>query len=246
MKKSFLFLMMLFPLLSWSFNPEKEEVLFGTAKVNITPETPLIMSGYGKRKALSTGIHDDLFASALCFSKGDLKVLLITCDLIGFSHSVADETILLISKNTGIDVESIFLTAVHTHGAPVVKTYDNDVPNETDEYVKTVQKKLVQISVRASSDLQQVRIGYGKGNCTMNINRRAIFPNDIVRLGSNPDGPCDHEVSIIKIEDVNGGLKALFVNWPCHGTAGGQDNYKITGDWPGMTALMLTSNKSKI
>lgn len=29
---------------------------------------------------------------------------------------------------------------------------------------------------------------------------------------------------------------AVFVNWPCHGTTMGQDNYLITGDWPATAA----------
>src|SRR3970040_2189501 len=27
-----------------------------------------------------------------------------------------------------------------------------------------------------------------------------------------------------------------MVNWPCHATTGGQENYQVTGDWPGATA----------
>jgi len=73
----------------------------------------------------------------------------------------------------------------------------------------------------------------------MNINRRARFADGSIWLGRNQDGPCDHEVAILKFEDMQGDLLGLHVNWPCHGTASGQDNYQITGDWPGATVRFL-------
>jgi neutral ceramidase len=46
-------------------------------------------------------------------------------------------------------------------------------------------------------------------------------------------------VGVIKIESIQGDLLAVFVNWACHGTASGQENYQITGDWPGLAARYL-------
>jgi hypothetical protein len=38
---------------------------------------------------------------------------------------------------------------------------------------------------------------------------------------------------------MNGKILSMLVNWPCHGTASGQENLKITGDWPGIAARYL-------
>jgi hypothetical protein len=218
---------------------EREPVMMGAGRINITPEEPVLMSGYDARKTPSTGIHDELFATAFCFSDTRSKVLIITSDVIGFSHQLADEINEKISSATGIAADHILLTAVHNHGAPSVKTYTDEVPAENERYVQSLTEKLVQVSVEATENLQPVTMGIGKGRCTMNINRRAKFADGGIWLGRNPDGPCDHEVSVLKIEDLDGTLVALHVNWPCHGTAGGQENYKITGDWPGSAARYL-------
>ena len=50
---------------------------------------------------------------------------------------------------------------------------------------------------------------------------------------AGPDGVCDHEVGVIRIDDMSSHTIGILVNWPCHATTGGQENYQISGDWPG-------------
>ena len=46
----------------------EEFTRLGVSQVNISPEQPVMMSGYDARKTPSTGIHDSLYASALFFA----------------------------------------------------------------------------------------------------------------------------------------------------------------------------------
>ena len=104
----------------------KNTLLAGTAKIMITPGTPIPMSGYGGRIAPFKGIHDDLFARVIVFSDGLNKAVLITADVIGFSNSFWEETTQRITKETGIKKEFVLLAAVHNHGGPVTKVYNED------------------------------------------------------------------------------------------------------------------------
>ncbi len=221
------------------FGQEIQSVHFGSARANITPQKPIPMSGYAARKTPSTGIHDSLYASALCFSDLETKVLFITADIISFNEELGNEIKQKINKAADIPVSNIFLTTTHNHGGPVVKAYERNVSDTVEEYVSDLQNNIVAIATQASSQYVPVKMGYGSGTSKMNINRRAIFADGSVWLGRNMDGPCDHEVSVLKIEDENGKLLSLFVNWPCHGTSSGQENYRITGDWPGLAAQFL-------
>jgi len=115
----------------------------------------------------------------------------------------------------------------------VTRTYETDVPESVINYVNDLKEKLVTAAVTASKKTVPFRLGVGKGTCNMNINRRQLYADGMVWLGKNPDAPCDHDVTVVKMEDMNNNLMAVLVNWPCHGTAGGQENYKITADWPG-------------
>ncbi len=234
-------LLLLLPLCSHLLGQgnEREPVMMGTGRINITPSEPVLMSGYDARKNPNTGVHDELFATALCFSHIQTKVLIITTDVIGFSHALADEINRDISSATGIAAEHILLTSVHNHGGPSIRTYSDDIPVENERYLQSLREKLVKVSLEATETLQPVKMGLGTGYCSMNINRRAKFADGGIWLGRNQDGPCDHEVAILKFEDMQAGLLGLHVNWPCHGTASGQDNYQITGDWPGATVRFL-------
>lgn len=214
-------------------------ILAGAARINCSPWTPIPMSGYGARKDPFKGIHDSLFVRAVVFNDGTNRAAIITADLIGFSHRFCNETIGKIEEATGIQHDYILLAASHNHGGPVNKAYSEEVSPDVEAYVIDLQEKIIEVVKKAGKKLQPVLIGAGTGSCTMNINRRARLADGSIWLGRNPDGPCDHEVSVVRIDDLDRNPIALLVNWPCHGTTGGQENYMITGDWPGAAARFV-------
>lgn len=216
----------------------KTPVRLGVATVNVTPLTPVLMSGYSARTTPYTAIHDSLYASALFFTDRVNKILLITADLIGYPSEFIDDLKKTISAKIIIPTDNIMITAVHNHGGPVTRTYEKDVPESVNKYVAELKDKLVGIAVSASKKAVPFKLGIGKGTCNMNINRRQKF-EDMVWLGKNPDGPCDHELTVVKMEDMKNNLMAVLINWPCHGTASGEENYQITADWPGAAARYI-------
>ena len=220
-------------------------IRMGVSQVNITPEQPVIMSGYDARKTPSTGVHDSLFASALFFSGEQKKALLITADLIGFPTSFVDTVKKMISQKTKLSADNIMIIAVHNHGGPAIHTYENQLPEANEDYIKNLRGKLVSLAADAMKNPRPFRMGLGKGICKLNINRRAVFADGGVWLGRNLDGPCDHEVDAIKFVDEENNLMAALINWPCHGTASGQDNYQLTGDWPAATARYIKKMAGK-
>ena len=228
---------------------DKKNVQMGVSQVNITPTVPILMSGYDARKTPFTGVHDSLFASALYFKNEKTSLLLITADLIGYNRTFVNETRKMISAKIGIPVENIMITAVHNHGGPVTKAYENDVPDAINQYLKRLQEKFINMSVQASGNVGPFRMGTGKGSCNMNINRRAEFADGGIWLGRDPEKPCDHELEVVKFEDLNNKTLAVLINWPCHATTSGQDNYLITADWPGAAARYIkkqTGNKTVV
>ena len=212
----------------------KNVFLAGTAKILITPTTPIPMSGYGGRNDPFKGVHDDLFARVIVFSDGINKAVLITTDLIGISNSIWEETAKRITKETGIKKEYVLLSAVHNHSGPVLKVYDGeDTSAKVGAYIEELETKIIKATRDAITKLVPVSIGCGKGECKMNINRRAPDGNGEISLGQNPYAPCDHEVGVISVDDKSGNPIAIIMNWPCHGVVLGPRNYLITGDWPG-------------
>lgn len=223
----------------------KKFVKLGVSQINITPDQPVIMSGYDARKTPSTGVHDSLFASALFFSGGQGKALLIAADMIGFPFAFVDTVKKMIAVSAGLSPDNIMIIATHNHGGPAIHTYEDKLPQANEEYIQTLKQKLLTVATNAIKHTAPFLMGIGKGKCDMNINRRAVFADGGVWLGRNPDGACDHELDVIKFTDEKNNLVAVFVNWPCHGTTGGQENYLVTGDWPASAARYIRKYAGK-
>jgi len=233
------------PYLSKEQNSTDDLTRLGVSQVNITPEQPVMMSGYDARKTPSTGVHDSLFASALFFSGKQNKALIISADVIGFSSAFIDSIKKKIYQRTGLPYDKMMIIATHNHGGPAIYTYENNLPPANDEYVKSLYEKLANLAADAMKNPVLFQMGIGKGICNLNINRRAVFGDGGVWLGRNPDGPCDHEVNLVKFVDQQNSLLAILLNWPCHGTVSGQDNYKLTGDWPASAARYIKKQAGK-
>jgi neutral ceramidase len=211
----------------------------GAAKIKITPETPIPMSGYGGRNDPFKAVREDIYARAVVVSDGENKAVILSGEVIGFSHSFWEECTDLITKETGIPLENIFLSAVHSHSGPVTGVYNREVSPDVSAYVKGLQNKLAEVTRMAIKNLSPASIGVGKGECLMNINRVAPNGKGGISLGRNPYGPCDHEVGVVRIDDASGKPIAVLVNWPCHAVVLGPKNYYITGDWPGSASRYL-------
>jgi neutral ceramidase len=215
---------------------DKTLVKLGVSQVNVTPETPMLMSGYSARETPFTGIHDELFASALFFSSETTGVLVITADLIDFPSNFIDDLKKDISLKIDIPIENIMISALHNHNGPVINFPKSE---EGKQYVKSLKEKLIALAVSASQNPEPFRMGIGKSSCNMNISRRAQFPDGSIGIGRNPNGICDHDLTGVKFENLNHEIMAVLINWPCHATVGGPENYLITGDWPGSAARFL-------
>jgi hypothetical protein len=162
-------LISLLPLISMGQKETDADLIvrLGVSQINITPDIPLIMSGYDARETPFTGIHDSLYASALFFSSEKNKVLIITTDLIGFRTEMADEIKKKISSEINIPADNIMLTAVHNHGGPAIQTYEDKLPSANDNYVSLLKEKLtgreqrqgilkIRLEKKLSLQLQQV------------------------------------------------------------------------------------------
>ena len=233
--------LIMFLLLSFTMRSQPSGSKAGAFTVDITPGSPVVMSGYSSRDQPFEGIHDKIYARAIVFDNGITKACIIQADLIGFSHDFSDEISNDIMKKTGIPAENILLVAAHNHGGPSTRVYGTNASKELDKYIVQLKKDLVRAAVEADNNKVDAVFGFGRGTCTMNINRRARQANGAIWLGRNPDGPCDTDVDVFKISSLQNTTRALLVNWPCHATTGGQNNRQITGDWPGAAARFVTN-----
>lgn len=216
----------------------------GVARIKITPETPIWMSGYASRKHPSEGVTHDLWAKALAVDDGrGGRVVLVTVDVIGLSRPISDLVAARVQKEYGLDRASLVLNAAHTHTGPVLRAnlaamYDLDAENvrRIEAYSRKLADDLTAVIGAALGDLRPARLWYGHGSLAFAVNRREPTAKGM-KIGVNPNGPTDPEMPLLKVTAPDGSLRAVLFGYACHNTTLGGDFYRISGDYAGFAQI---------
>jgi hypothetical protein len=224
------------------FSADAAQFRASVVKIDITPDQPQWLLGYGPRQ--STGVHDHIYHRIVAMDDGQTQFFLVSTEICLFSPSVYDEVMGALEAETGIKPVQVWWTVTHTHSAPEVgpaglgaafmgERYKHD---HNTEYTARVKKSLIDGIKEARAKLEPARLGVGWGMAMANINRRARDLEGPTYLGLNPDGPADRQIGVIRLEKADGKMLALIANYAMHGTALGDQNNLITGDAPGIVA----------
>jgi hypothetical protein len=228
-----------------------ESIEVGVAQIDITPEGPIRLAGYGSRKAESDGVLQKLNAKALAFgSDAQGPSILITVDLIGIPGHITNQLAGRLSKSIGLDPDRLAICASHTHSGPEIGNLLNHFgePLPPDQlarialYLDQLIPKLEQVAMAALKNRSPALVSWSQGQVGFAINRRRIENGKWVDFGAVPEGPVDHSMPLLSIKDLNGKLRAVLVNYACHGTTLGGDVNQIHGDWIGEAQRLIESN----
>lgn len=221
----------------------------GVAKVVITPEEPMWMSGYASRNHPSDGKLHDLWAKALVLEdEAGAKAVLITLDLVGIDRQTSHEICKAISSRHNVPRASIALCTSHTHTGPVVGTnlmsmyrekLNDEQKQRIADYTKALTRKVIAVAGDAIKDLAPVELATGLGKATFAVNRRNNREADVPELREKGDlkGPVDHEVPVLTVKDAKGKLKAIVCGYACHATVLSFNQW--SGDWPGFAQIEI-------
>jgi hypothetical protein len=93
----------------------------GLSAVDITPDYPVRLNGFGVRWAESEGVTQRIWAKAFAFQDAEKgPLILITTDNLCVPDQITQEIALRLEK-TGLKRERLTITATHTHSAPMLK-----------------------------------------------------------------------------------------------------------------------------
>ena len=153
----------------------------GFAKVVITPDEPMWMTGYGGRTKPAEGQVHELYAKAAALRDAAGKtVVFVSTDLIGISAEMSRVVCDAIEKEFGLDRSEIMLTSSHTHCGPALDHKLSHMLAMTEEdwaqvreYQQILNAKLIAVIAAAIGDLKPARISAGSGTCRFASNRRA-------------------------------------------------------------------------
>src|SRR5688572_20986048 len=211
-------------------------------KVNISPNTPKQLLGYGPR--VSAGIHDSIYHRIIALDDGITQFFLVSTEICLISPSEYDHVAAMLQKKLGINPVNFWWTATHTHSAPEVgvpglaEVFMGDRYKHAVDtaYTSFVEQTLINGIIEAREKLEPARLGVGWGFSQANINRRAVDVDGKASIGLNPDGAVDRRIGLIRLEKKDGSPLALIANYPIHGTVLGPDQLEISGDVLGVVS----------
>jgi neutral/alkaline ceramidase-like enzyme len=197
----------------------------GVARVDITPPVGHEMGGYSDRKHGSTGVHDPLYATVLLIESGDDALALVACDLRSFVSARVGE---LAKQKFG--VQATIINVSHTHSGPLTWELRSSWYSEAEE-------KMVEAIGRAKAAMFPAALETATGQIYLGFNRRKIVDGRATMWWRNaeklPSHPLDPTVNVLQVKDEEGKTRAVLVNYACHPSVLGPDNYEYSADFPG-------------
>ncbi|CAN5466535.1 hypothetical protein BH23BAC1_BH23BAC1_03330 [soil metagenome] len=217
--------------------PKGDTIRAGWAKVNIVPDYPTPLAGFGNRRGkLMEGIRDSVWLRAFVFDNLDIKAAFITMDLL----IVPPEVVISLKsklKDKGFDAQNIYLTATHTHcsigswgpgftGEAIAGDFDPQI-------VELISNAALNAVEKADLSKEKAKIGFGQ------IDAAAYVANRLV----GEEGSIDPWFRILKIEKESGETSILST-FSAHATCFGHRYMHLTRDYPGVLVDSLEQLQS--
>jgi len=209
----------------------------GVARMDVTPDYPIRLTGYAARSGPSTGVAQRLWAKALAIggNREEPRVL-VTVDNCGVARGVIEEVASRLMSRTRLKREHLVIASSHTHSGPMVRGFAPNIfvrdltPEETaaiDRYTAELTDKLEAVVQAALKDRRPGTLEHGQGRVGFAGNRRT------------QGGPVDHALPILVAKDLDGRPRAVVANYACHCTTLGHQINQHHGDWAGYAQEFL-------
>ncbi len=213
----------------------------GAAKVTITPEQLMWMSGYGGRDHAAEGKLTELWGKAVALEdpQGE-RAVLVTVDLVGIDRVTSEHVCAAAAERFKLRRDQIAINCSHTHCGPVVGhnlgamySFGAAERQRVDAYTRQLETKLIELIGAALKKLAPARLEYAEGTCDFAVNRRANKEADVpqLRAAAQLKGPVDHRVPVLAIKNAQGELMAVTFGYACHATV--LSFYQWCADYPG-------------
>lgn len=219
----------------------------GVGKANITPTTPMWMSGYAARNRPAEGKLTDLWVKAVVF--GDEKgpqAAVVAFDLVGLDYQTGEALASIAMKTLQLPREGVLLNCSHTHSGPVVRgnlapMYVLDTAQQAlvERYGLFLEQQTKAAVEAARKDYAPAKLSFADDAATIAVNRRNNKEEmvEILRTTDALEGPSDHRVRVLAVEKSSGGMKAVLFSYACHATV--LSGFEWCGDYPGYASIAL-------
>ena len=212
----------------------------GVARVDITPDYPVRLSGFGFRRAESEGVTQRIWAKALVFAdEKEGPAVLIVADNLCVPDEITKEIASRLKDKLKLKLDRLTITATHTHTAPMLKNvcptlFGTNIPPEhqanIDRYTRKFVDSLERVALDAAKAAAPAKVEWSIGKVTFAMNRRT------------KGGPVDHDLPLMTIREPGGKLRAVWFSYACHCVT--LSHNKVSGDWAGYAQEAIEHDES--
>ncbi len=218
----------------------------GAARINITPDYPVRLTGYGGRRTAFEAVEQPIWAKALAFgSDAEGTAVLVTVDNCGVPASLREAVLKRVQAKSTVNNERFAICSSHTHSAPalagaLVNIFSMDISPEDqagiDRYTRDLTDKLEQVVMAALAARKPAELAWAEGKVGFAKNRRLPTIKGF-QNSPYPQGPTDHALPVLRATDAAGRVVAIFTSYACHCTTVGFN--RVHGDWAGCAQEFL-------
>lgn len=221
----------------------------GTSRVDITPELGHSLAGWLLRRPATRQITP-ILARALVFAVDDVRIALLTCDLLWIPEPLSGGVGAAVQDATGIPSQNVFIFPSHNHYAPDVYPHfwsetELQTPQEYD-YVEALPGRFAAVARQALDNLRPTHwgVGYSEED-TSAINSRFKRQDGTINwVGDVSEavtcGPIDPRVGVVLIADEQDRTIATLYNYACHANCSEEDGFSaISWDWAGYASRSI-------
>ncbi len=237
-------LALLAPAAAAAETPDLSQWKAGAASVDITPDGPVWLVGFGFRTKPSEGVAHPIYAKSLVVEDyAGVRMVFVTLDLLGIPVDIRNAVVKQVGEKHHLGAEAVLINGSHTHSGPSMD--GRGVSNPTfkkkgEEYAVFLTAKIVQAIDEAISHLTPAKLFYTHARAGFAMNRRLPVGAEVAN-SPNPDGPVDHDVPVLRVIGADGNLKAILFGYACHNTSA---NFQtINGDYAGFAQSYLQENR---
>ena len=224
--------------------PETAALQVGFGRVDITPDSPMPLDGYGQsEKRLHANVLDKIYVSCVAVTdENDQTILLMSADVTQSRNHLDIRS--QVSYATGIPIENILLAATHTHSSV-------DQGNSlAHRWIATYYTRSVEAAKAAMEDRAPAEVYIGSGKTeNMNFVRHYLMMDGTYagdNFGNYEAGYKAHasdndpQLQVIKFVRTGEKKNILMVNWQGHPCiTGGVARLDLSADYIGGTRTFV-------
>jgi len=217
----------------------------GVGRAVITPPIGIEHAGWGAQvHHRAEGVHLDLWVTVLVVEGETETFAILDYDLMVVTVEDSDRIRKDVAAVLGIDPCSVRVSFTHTHAGPVWSDLLGSRSGRAGAelvpgYRETIWSQTLGATHQAKAALRPARLSAGWGESTIAVNRRLRAPTGELVVGQNVEGFADHQVLVVRIDDLEENPLAALVCYAAHPIILAYQNRLLSPDFPGVAKRVV-------